>query len=831
MNEHDLWVNNSGILRSDPDGAPVDAQLALKLVAGQSPMALTTNVDDRDRLIHLYNHKSVLIEPSARSMIQRALSESTTIAPPLMQPTDYELVAYVDEVKELTAKVTVNTGKLALTAGRKYSFRRASPKYHLPFVRKKMHYSAKDDSSYSMEHDMLLVGRDSAFIFYDDRRRQKMFRDHTNEEENIYEIPEAIIWNLFEKPKVPSIAEKMPEKYQDNLDRLEIHELTYGFEFYPGQREYVASVACADSAAVCAETGCGKTVIAIGLICLKNSKRSLVVAPKGTVKDADGNETTYDPAQWVKEFKQFAPEMPVYSLFSEADYRKILKENYGELPAGVYVSYDHAMFRTRAFEQIPNSWAKAKVEEKFRKRYASELRPLGYKPFDEFSLADDALKQKVRVSEGIGEMNHHGIKCIYKPSLATVIGDIWDMVILDEAHLICNLDSQVTQNVIRMQPRYKYALSATPIPNMVWNIFSIMGWLCVPEWYKGGKMNPRWPYSREMIGAFKRTFVSHEKDLTQEAINRKNGRGPAATKASPIISEPTRLLKLLRPTVAFLSKEMCNPTLMPCEVMDIRVPMGYEQRSLYTHYLDIANIPYTDPRLKYGVQLAYLRGICADPSGVDYGQGMCSSNYNPKMVAILETIYKCLERGEQVIHVSARHGMTNEIEKRLDSAGIRTSRIDGTVKDHAKEASMFKRGEAPVMLMGINCAQAYSFENCQNLIVGSLEWSYGKFSQAKGRVWRLNSPKPVKVYVILHEDSIEEAMFDKLANKEDAAVICLRGERVPRDVVTMTAQEILAEHIEGWDKTSARMEPVESETEASWEEMQDKLLASSVVAA
>lgn len=68
------------------------------------------------------------------------------------------------------------------------------------------------------------------------------------------------------------------------------------------------------------------------------------------------------------------------------------------------------------------------------------------------------------------------------------------------------------------------------------------------------------------------------------------------------------------------------------------------------------------------------------------------TDFNPKTVAILETIYKHISKGEQVIHVSARHGMTDEVEKRLGECGVKTSRIDGSVKDHALEAAKFKRG-------------------------------------------------------------------------------------------------------------------------------------------
>jgi hypothetical protein len=214
---------------------------------------------------------------------------------------------------------------------------------------------------------------------------------------------------------------------------------------------------------------------------------------------------------------------------------------------------------------------------------------------------------------------------------------------------------------------------------------------------------------------------------------------------------------------------------------------------------------------------------CAAPKSCDYNY-ICTTDFNPKTVAILETIYKHISKGEQVIHVSARHGMTDEIEKRLGECGVKTSRIDGSVKDHALEAAKFKRGDTQVLLMGINCAQAHSFEQCRNLIVGSLEWSYGKFSQALGRIYRLTSPQDVNVYVILHKNSIEELMFDKLGTKEDAATICLHGKRVPRDVNMVDAQEILAEHVTGWESLDKGIEVYEADNEEMWPQLRDRFL-------
>ena len=86
--EYDLWISARGELRSDPEAAPFNAQMDLRLVSGQSPMALTAMVDDRDRLVRLYNNRQVLIEPSAKASIREALEASKTIPPPIMPPTD-----------------------------------------------------------------------------------------------------------------------------------------------------------------------------------------------------------------------------------------------------------------------------------------------------------------------------------------------------------------------------------------------------------------------------------------------------------------------------------------------------------------------------------------------------------------------------------------------------------------------------------------------------------------------------------------------------------------------------------------------------------------------
>ena len=824
---YDIEVRD-GKLIAYPDYAPSDIKVDLQLVGGRTPMSLVVALSDRQRLQKLMKHPKCLISNEAVELIDFALASSKRIARPLREPTSYEKVAYVDEKKELKCikSATVETDNMLLTEGAVYPFRSRAMGYIEPFTKTKMHFNEETREVSSKLHQMSLEGKDFALTTTDDRGWKINFRDHPTIKQD---IDESKIWEYFEQPKIPTLAEEEKDQYHNALEILEYMEGagSIEFSFFPGQKEYIAQAACAESALISAETGCGKTLIAICLCMMKMAGRTLIVAPKGTVKDSEGkyNEVT-KPSQWTQEFEKFAPGIPVYRLFGRADYEKLLKKNGGELPYGVFLTYDHVMFKD-GMEQLPSTWhtKKKDAEELYRKRCKEEkikVAPL----YNSFGVRD-----RVNYHFGIGSTrtydvyddkgnptgDRHGIKCVHSPCLATEIGHkFWDMVILDEAHLICNLDSQITRNFIRMQPKYKFALSATPIPNMVWNIFSLMGWLCVPDWYQGHKLNPRWPYKLDDIGDFKKEFVTNERDHTLYEIYKKTGRGSGFLKQSPVISQPAKLLKLLRPTVAFISKSQCNPDMPKSNVYDIRLPMTHEQRMNYTHFMDPGNIPVNDPKFRYGVQLAYLRGICACPVDTDYNL-FSKSNFTPKTLCVMETIFNIVAKGEQVIHVSARHGMTNEVAERLRQAGIKFARIDGESPDKAREAARFKDGDVPVLLMGIKCAQAFSFEQCKNLIIGSLEWSYGVFNQALGRIYRLTSKEDVNVYVMLHKNSIEEMMFDKLGNKEDAATICLHGKRVPRDVKVLGADEVLAEHVTGYDNLASGTEDGESYIEKQWE--------------
>ena len=784
--------------------------LRLTRIDNCHPLTLTTERDSRKILAELLARGIYQIEPKAEAAIKDALKQVESLACPVMPITDFELVAYTDEEDELRCLHTDPSGVIVLTVGKSYPLTTGSYTFKEKFSRKKLHFDEETEKTELKEHECELSGSDRFVQIIDDRGAKHRFMERPNpnaRSEYYCEHNESLLWKLFAEPYVRTVAETNEEQYERNVETMRLYSMINGFKYFDGQLDYYARMGCKDYGVVGADVGTGKTLGALTLVALKGAGRSLIIAPQGTMRSSEDEEgEEYRASQWVQEIQRFASSEPVFQLFSEEDLEAILRANGNKLPNGIYITYPQAYFSNGAFEFIPQAWEdEEEHEEKFCKRTGL--------PYDEDRTPENQF------CRGIGAHDKDtGIRCVASPSLATKIacrfGEPWDLVILDEGHLICNENAQVTRNLIRLQPKYRFIMTATPIPNIVTNLFTLMGWCCVPDWYLGNRRNAAWPYAVDESHRFASTFLSHEVDVTAQSEARaagKRGWRNVGVKVSPIISSPARLLKLLKPSMAYISKEKCNPNLQPCEVIDVRVDMGAQQSKLYQKWVNRASYvhEYKHPLVIARVQSSRLRGICAAPVDLDYNHytdiapdgssrgASVRSNFNPKTSTILELAHQCLAKGEQVVIVSSRVGLSDAVAHRLAEAKIEIARIDNTVPAdmHTAEANRFKKGDARVMIMGIKCAQGHSFDQCPNLIIGALEWSYGTLHQAKGRVWRLTSKKPVKVWIVLIKGSIEELLFDRVATKQDAATLCLHGRRVPRDFKTLDAGEVLAEHI------------------------------------
>lgn len=511
------------------------------------------------------------------------------------------------------------------------------------------------------------------------------------------------------------------------------------FTYYPGQLDFIAAVACKDTALIAAETGCGKTLMAISLMRLKPHLRCLIIAPQGTVRSEFSNgddEVDIDGApQWIAEIAKFAPHKKVWRLFSPEDAERMEHLNW---PSGVYVTYYQAMFTNE------------------KRVFPDATRP----------------------------------------------NELFGMVIADEFHIAKSINSQTGNELIKLQPQFAYGLTATPITNRVDDLFMLMGWLAVPRWFEGGRRNARWPFALEDYELFCQRFLCEERDFTEEAKRSWSGYKARVKRVSAVLSQPDILAAHLAPTVAYITKPKCNPNYTPPNIQKILVPFGLQQMNLYRSLCDRNIFKDDSPMVAARKQIAVLRTCCAAPANLattslmTYARG-CRSNFNPKSKWVLDKIIALVSSKQQVLVVSARIAQTSYYAGVMEAMNIPYGRIDATIdpKKHAGIAADFKAGKFQVLFMGIKCAAAYSFQQCKHMIVGSLEYSWGIFSQAIGRIDRVTCEQPANIYCLLHEHSIEEIMWENVIQKGDTANMLLRGEVMPLNHTAVAPLDLMVDAI------------------------------------
>jgi superfamily II DNA or RNA helicase len=228
--------------------------------------------------------------------------------------------------------------------------------------------------------------------------------------------------------------------------RLSLIERSCGFQCYDGQREFILRLARERSGIVAADCGAGKSLMATTLAQLFDAKRIWIIAPKGTTACDDGS------AQWIKEIRAFAPFHAVFTLSGPEDLERIASANCGQPPHGFYVSHHEAAFVTGGVECRPKTWTDGDLSARL----------------DTFSVLPGSV-------DTIG-LERGGIRCIFRPCLATLAGNLFDMVVVDECHKI-GTDTIAHQMLHRLQPRHRWAFSATPMMDKPEDILPVLEWV------------------------------------------------------------------------------------------------------------------------------------------------------------------------------------------------------------------------------------------------------------------------------------------------------------------------------------------------------------------
>ena len=425
---------------------------------------------------------------------------------------------------------------------------------------------------------------------------------------------------------------------------------------------------------------------------------------------------------------------------------------------------------------------------------------------DNSSLIDEVTEQAEELRSttaqyevGIGE-ERDGIRCVFTPTLSSLIIESFDCVVCDEAVRLKSGTAYIAQGVLRLEPQYRLLLTGTPIKNRLTDFFWL-GW-----WIAGGHADTtvRFPYSGDIsaVNDFARSHLVDEINNTKEEKSQDKGEFKKFKKRTNRICNIHRLWKFLGPLVIRRRKDSIGD-IVKKTIIPISVPPGTEQQQVYKWWTQ--NPPKcATPLASIGAQLQALRQVALCPTS-DLLKHRSSNPWTPKLAGILQLAADLMEKGEQLVIFSPFQSFSHTINNMLRAHGIDSLLLDGSTSPTKRGilAKQFKSGRFPILIAGIqSMGEGHSFECARNLVLPSLDWAYDANTQAIDRVHRLISRFDVNIYVMITTNSVDEKLAQIFQEKGDSADLALDGRLFEDEREEVSVAQLLKDTVADFDATA-----------------------------
>ncbi|MEY8252532.1 MAG: DEAD/DEAH box helicase, partial [Colwellia sp.] len=174
--------------------------------------------------------------------------------------------------------------------------------------------------------------------------------------------------------------------------------------------------------------------------------------------------------------------------------------------------------------------------------------------------------------------------------------------------------------------------------------------------------------------------------------------------------------------------------------------------------------------------LLKLRQVCNHPKLLSL-EGAKKVNQSAKLDYLMETLPEQIDEGRKILIFSQFTSMLALIEEELVGAGIGYVKLTGSTTKRQEVVDKFQRGEVPVFLISLRAGGVgLNLTAADTVIHFDPWWNPAVENQATDRAYRIGQDKPVFVYKLIIENSIEEKIQKIQQNKAELAKSLLSEE-------------------------------------------------------
>ncbi len=319
------------------------------------------------------------------------------------------------------------------------------------------------------------------------------------------------------------------------------------------------------------------------------------------------------------------------------------------------------------------------------------------------------------------------------------------VLMCDEAQAIKNAGAKAALAIRGLRADHRVALTGTPVENHLGELWAQMHWL------NPGLLGDHTRFDRH----FRKPI---EKDGDQQRLELLRRR------VAPFLLRRTKsgvATELPPKTEQIVAVELSADERVLYE--GIRVSLDRKVReALNERGLAQSQIIVLDALLK-------LRQCCCHPHLIKTPLALRTHEAS-KLDALADLLPTLVEDGRRILVFSQFTTMLDLIRARLDELGLKYGLLTGETRDRQTEIDRFQRGEVPVFLLSLKAGGVgLNLTAADAVVLYDPWWNPAVEDQAIDRTHRIGQDKPVFVYRLVVEGSVEERMVELQKRKRNLA--------------------------------------------------------------
>lgn len=325
----------------------------------------------------------------------------------------------------------------------------------------------------------------------------------------------------------------------------------------------------------------------------------------------------------------------------------------------------------------------------------------------------------------------------------------WQTIVADEAQALKNAKAKRTIAACSLQGEFRLITTGTPIENNLTELWSLFNFI-----------NPGLLGSSE---AFNKAFISKIESFDTKAYIRKAANQALKRRIAPFV-----LRRLKTEVLTELPARTEITVHVEPSFEEVAFYEALRQKAVETLLEKKKDEKPQQKRLRILAELMKLRRACCHPSLVPGGEKFSSAKLNRFELLIEELIannHKALVFSQFVGHLSI-------LRELLIRKGIHFEYLDGSTPNGQREKAVnaFQAGKADLFLISLKAGGfGLNLTAADYVIHMDPWWNPAVEDQASDRAHRLGQTRPVTIYRLICQNTIEQKILDLHQRKRELA--------------------------------------------------------------